>query len=292
MLALYSSMHLPPKGWIELDSMVSRSPVVEDSLTLPDDFSDGLVLNVANDCSNTIVVIHNAGVRLVDQWIEHPNVTAVIFAHLPGQDSGRALVQLLYGVQSPSGKLPYTVAKNESDYSVPTPALPAGQYQLFPQADFTEGVFIDYRDFDKKNITPRYEFGFGLTYTTFQYSDLTVEVIGNTSRYATGPVIEGGIAGLWDVVAKVSAVVTNIGGVDAAEVAQLYVNVGSVKQLRGFSKVDVPVGGSIPVEFDLLRRDLSEWDVQEQAWVLEAGNYEVFVGSSSRDLPLQGTLIV
>ena len=249
-------------------------------------------MNVANNCSNTIVVIHNAGVRLVDQWIEHPNVTAVIFAHLPGQDSGRALVQLLYGVQSPSGKLPYTVAKNEFDYIVPTPDLPQGEYQLFPQSDFSEGVFIDYRDFDRKNITPRYEFGFGLTYTTFEYSDLTVEVVGNTSRYATGPVIEGGIAGLWDVVAKVSVVVTNTGGVDAAEIAQLYVNVGSVKQLRGFAKVDVPVGGSVPVEFDLLRRDLSEWNVEEQTWVLDADSYEVLVGSSSRELPLQGKLIV
>ena len=273
--------------------MVSGRSVPRACLTISDDFSDGLVLNVANNCSNTIVVIHNAGVRLVDQWIEHPNVTAVIFAHLPGQDSGRALVQLLYGVQSPSGKLPYTVAKNESDYSAPTPSLPEGQFQLFPQSNFTEGVFIDYRYFDSKNITPRYEFGFGLTYTTFEYSYLTMKAVGgNTSRYATGPVIEGGIAGLWDVVAQVSAVVTNSGGVDAAEVAQLYVNVGSVKQLRGFSKADVPAGGNITVEFDLLRRDLSEWDVQEQAWVVDADSYEVFVGSSSRDLPLQGTLIV
>jgi beta-glucosidase len=100
-------------------------------LTLPDDFSDGLILNVANNCSNTIVVIHNAGVRLVDQWIEHPNVTAVIFAHLPGQDSGRAITQLLYGVQSPSGKLPYTVAKNESDYNA---AIPKASFNCFHRA--------------------------------------------------------------------------------------------------------------------------------------------------------------
>lgn len=101
-------------------------------------------------------MIHNAGIRLVDQWIEHPNITAVIFAHLPGQDSGRALVQLLYGYESFSGKLPYTVAKNESDYlNSGNPDEPEGIYALFPQADYDEGIFIDYRDFDRKNITPR-----------------------------------------------------------------------------------------------------------------------------------------
>lgn len=83
---------------------------------LADPWSDTLVTNVANKCNNTMVVIHNAGVRLVDRWIDHPNITAVIYAHLPGQDSGRALVEIMYGGQSPSGRLPYTVARNESDY--------------------------------------------------------------------------------------------------------------------------------------------------------------------------------
>lgn len=83
---------------------------------LADLASDELVTNVAEQCSNTIVVIHNAGIRLVDAWIENPNVTAVIFAHLPGQDSGKALVEILYGYQSPSGRLPYTVAKTTEDY--------------------------------------------------------------------------------------------------------------------------------------------------------------------------------
>lgn len=193
-------------------------------------------------------------------------------------------------MESPSGKLPYTVAKNESDYNAAGPSLPEGDYTKFPQSDFSEGVFIDYRDFDQKNITPRYEFGFGLSYTTFAYSDFKSQVVGDTGRYSKGQVIEGGISGLWDVVAKVSAVVTNTGGVDAAEVAQLYVVVGGVRQLRGFSKVQVPVGHSVTVEFDLLRRDLSSWDVEEQTWVLEDGDFIAFVGSSSRDLPLQGSL--
>ncbi|CZT13258.1 hypothetical protein WAI453_005398 [Rhynchosporium graminicola] len=263
---------------------------------LHDDYSDSIILNVASKCSNTIVVIHNAGVRLVDQWIDHPNITALIFAHLPGQDSGRALVSLLYGDESPSGKLPYTVAKNESDYNVDV-KHPEGEFYRFPQDDFTEGVYIDYRDFDKKNITPRYEFGFGLTYTTFSFSALTTSFVfgANTSYNAPdSPIVEGGQQSLWDTIATVSAVITNTGDVIAKEVAQLYIHIpgGPVKQLRGFEKVEIAPGKSARVKFALQRRDLSEWSVVEQAWVLQSGSYEVWVGSSSRDLPLAGELTV
>ncbi|KAM3086204.1 hypothetical protein ACMFMG_000341 [Clarireedia jacksonii] len=262
-----------------------------------DSYSDDLVKNVAANCSNTIVTIHNAGIRLVDQWIEHPNVTAVIFAHLPGQDSGRALVQLLYGEQSFSGKLPYTVAKNESDYNVLSPVKPSGIYAQFPQDDFTEGVYTDYRDFDAKNITPRFEFGFGLSYTTFGYSDLLVSSFSNvsTAYYPTNAkIVEGGLPSLWDIVASVKATVANTGSVEAAEVAQLYVGIpgGPVRQLRGFEKVTIPVGESATVQFDLTRRDLSEWSVVDQSWVLQQGAYQIYVGSSSRDLPLTGTLTI
>ncbi|KAB8294707.1 hypothetical protein EYC80_006669 [Monilinia laxa] len=264
---------------------------------LYDEFSDTLVKNVASNCSNTIVTIHNAGIRLVDQWIEHPNVTAVIFGHLPGQDSGRALVKLLYGVESFSGKLPYTVAKNELDYIVYNGSAPEGIYANFPQSDFSEGVYIDYRDFDARNITPRFEFGFGLTYTTFEYSDLSTSVLSNASTAYLPPIttiIQGGAQSLWDVVATVKATVTNSGTVSAMEVAQLYVGIpnGPVRQLRGFEKVNIPVGESVTVEFKLTRRDLSEWSVVEQSWVLQQGNYGIWVGSSSRDLPLSGNLII
>ncbi|KFY11336.1 hypothetical protein V491_07248 [Pseudogymnoascus sp. VKM F-3775] len=263
---------------------------------LHDDYSDDIILNVASACSNTIVVMHNAGIRLVDTWIEHPNITAVIFAHLPGQDSGRAVVSLLFGDESPSGKMAYTVARNESDYNVPV-AQPADEFFFFPQDDFTEGVYIDYRDFDRKNITPRYEFGFGLTYTTFEYSDLSVSLVqnANTSRSAPeSPIIEGGKESLWDVIATASAVVTNTGDVTAKEVAQLYVHIpgGPVRQLRGFDKVEIAPGKSKTVRFTLLRRDLSDWNVVEQAWVLQQGKYPVWVGASSRNLPLSGELTI
>ncbi|KAI1380130.1 glycoside hydrolase family 3 protein [Hypoxylon crocopeplum] len=268
-----------------------------DRVGLHDDFTDALITNVASQCNNTIVVFHNAGVRLVDQFIDHPNVTALIFAHLPGQDSGRALTSILYGDANPSGKLPYSIPRNESDYgALRNETQPDGIYELFPQSDFSEGIFIDYRAFDAQNITPRYEFGFGLSYTTFSFSDLQLsEVEGvDTSSYPSKPIVEGGHEDLWDVLAKVSATVTNTGSVAGAEVAQLYVGIpnGPVKQLRGFEKPILDPGESTVVEFELTRRDLSTWDVVAQNWLLQEGDYAISVGSSSRDLPLTGTLTV
>ncbi|KAI1211232.1 glycoside hydrolase family 3 protein [Annulohypoxylon truncatum] len=264
---------------------------------LHDDYTDALIQNVAANCSNTIVVFHNAGVRLVDQFIDHPNVTALIFAHLPGQDSGRALTSILYGDVNPSGKLPYSVPRNESDYgNLKNQTYPDGIYSLFPQSDFTEGVYIDYRAFDAKNISPRYEFGFGLSYTTFGYSGLKVSKTkgADTSSYPSKAVVEGGQEDLWDIIATVSATVTNTGKVAGAEAAQLYVGIpnGPVKQLRGFEKPVLKPGQSATVNFSLTRRDLSTWDVTAQKWLLQKGGYKIYVGASSRNLPLTGTLTI
>lgn len=267
-----------------------------DRTNLHDDYTDSIILNVAANCSNTIVVFQNAGARLVDQFIDHPNVTALVFAHVPGQDSGKALVALLYGDENFSGKLPYSIPKNETDYAgLDAPSEPEGEFALFPQSNFTEGIYIDYRAFDLKNITPRYEFGFGLSYTSFSFSALTV-ANGNasTASYPVGAIAEGGQTDLWDVLATVSATVTNTGAVDGAEVAQLYVGVpnGPVRQLRGFEKPVLTAGASATVSFPLTRRDLSTWDAVAQKWLLQSGEYQLYVGSSSRDLPLTGTLTI
>jgi beta-glucosidase len=262
-----------------------------------DVFSDTLVTNIAAKCSNTIVVIHNAGIRLVDQFVTNPNVTGIIFAHLPGQDSGRAITALLYGDVNFSGKLPYTVAKNESDYGLLyEPSLPDTLFALFPQDNFTEGVFIDYRAFDKANITPRYEFGFGLSYTNFTYSNLQITKLspGNQTPYPQSAIIPGGAADLWDAWAFVDVDVINTGSVEGMEVVQLYIgipDVGSpVRQLRGFDKQNIAPGGTFHSRFTLTRRDLSIWDTAAQKWKLVGGDVKVFVGSSSRDIRLNGTL--
>ncbi|KAH0499793.1 hypothetical protein TgHK011_006960 [Trichoderma gracile] len=252
---------------------------------LHDDFSDGLVLNVAANCSNTIVVVHAAGTRLVDQWIEHPNVTAAIIAHLPGQDSGRALVKLLYGETNFSGKLPYTIAKNESDYSAYMPCQRSSPEDIDPQCDFTEGVYLDYRAFDANDITPRFEFGYGLSYTVFDYSALSI-------RKAKGLRQSRCSNDLWQAAAQVTASITNSGDMSGSEVAQLYLAIpdSPPKQLRGFSKLLLRPHESGTVHFGLTKRDLSVWDVVSQSWVIQEGEYKVFVGASSRDIRLSGTL--
>ncbi|PYH72799.1 beta-glucosidase [Aspergillus vadensis CBS 113365] len=264
-----------------------------------DPYSDTLVENVASQCNNTMVIIHNAGIRLVDRWIDNPNITAVIYGHLPGQDSGRALVEIMYGKQSPSGRLPYTVAKNASEYgALLSPVVPSGTKDLYyPQDNFTEGVYIDYKAFEQKNITPRYEFGYGLTYSTFDYSGLKISIhTGVNTDYLppNSTIEEGGVPALWDVVATITCSVTNTGSVAAAEVAQLYLGIpgGPAKVLRGFEKKLIQPGHHTKVQFDLTRRDLSSWDVVNQAWGLQKGDYSVYVGKSVLDTQLTGTLTI
>ncbi|KAF4124877.1 beta-glucosidase [Geosmithia morbida] len=250
---------------------------------LHDDFSDGLILNVASKCANTVVVIHAAGARLVDQWIEHPNVTATIIAHLPGQDSGPALVKLLYGEAEFSGRLPYTVARNESDYGqVLEPCGRGPPNASDPQCDFDEGSYIDYRAFDAKGIQPRFEFGFGLSYTTFGYSGLGLSL----KKLSAGSLDDE--EAKWAAGAVVSATVTNKGPRSGYEVVQLYVSIpdSPPRQLRGFEKVWLKPGAKTTVHLTLNRLDLAVWDVSEQKWTVQEGEYEVFVGSSSRDLSL------
>ncbi|KAI0860945.1 glycoside hydrolase family 3 protein [Xylaria cubensis] len=262
---------------------------------LHDDFSDGLVLNVASKCSNTIVIIHAAGIRLVDQWIEHPNITSTIIAHLPGQDSGEALVKLLYGEAGFSGKLPYTLARNESDYSVYKPCGLVSPNDKSPQCDYTEGVYIDYRDFDAKNVTPRYEFGFGLSYTKFNYSSISIKPLQEISNIAGEKYASSSDDDLWEVIVQIEARVTNTGSMEGAEVAQLYLSIPNSppKQLRGFEKTSLlSPSESANVHFSLTKRDFSVWDVVSQAWTVQTGNYSVHLGASSRDIRLTGNIEV
>ncbi|KAH7355787.1 beta-glucosidase-like protein [Pyrenochaeta sp. MPI-SDFR-AT-0127] len=270
-----------------------------DRTSLTDDFSDQLINNVATNCSNTIVAIHSAGIRTVDAWIDHPNITAVLFAGVPGQESGHAIVDVLYGEVNPSGRLPYTVARSESDYgallnSTVDPSNPA-----FLQSDFTEGLYIDYRAFDAQNITPQYEFGFGLSYTSFSYANLTVEAEAGAdlSRYpsSTISIVQGGHPQLWEVLSRVKLTITNTGKLAGHEVAQLYLGVPNApkRQLRGFERVGpVQPGESLEVEFALDRRDLSVWNVEAQAWELQKGSHTVWVGASSRDLRQEAEIII
>ncbi|KAJ3782892.1 beta-D-xylosidase/beta-D-glucosidase [Lentinula aff. detonsa] len=249
--------------------------------------------------SNVVVVIHTTGVVDIEKWVDNPNVTAILVAYLPGQEAGSSLVPVLYGDIAPSGKLPWTWGKSVDDYP-PNGVVYTDAFS--PQANFTEGVFIDYRWFDQKGITPRYEFGYGLSYTTFGYSNLIVDegrwAKDDTSVMETAEPFEmfDGKNSLYDVLFTVFATITNTGNVTGSEAAQLYISIPGdnqpVRQLRGFDKIkDLAPGDSAIVSFPIRRKDVSSWSVVDQYWFVPSGSFVISVGGSSRNLPLNTTWI-
>lgn len=144
-----------------------------------------LVEGVAQQCGGgrgrTVVVVHSVGPVVLDPWIDLPGVHAVLYANLPGQESGNALADVLFGDVDASGRLPYTIGRSLEDYG------PAAQvlYETddpAPSVDLDDGLYIDYRHFDRHNITPRYEFGYGLSYTTFDFSEINIHPLQEKSR--------------------------------------------------------------------------------------------------------------
>jgi beta-glucosidase len=245
---------------------------------------DDLVNSVAESCNNTIVVINTSGPRILDQWVENDNVTAVIYGGYLGQESGNAIVDVLYGDVNPNGKLANTIAKNATDYPVSICDT--------AECDFAEGVHIDYRYFDANNMSVRYPFGHGLSYTTFEYGKIAATKSNKTaltSKYPTGSLGLGGPKDLFDDVISIRFTLKNTGDVAGAEVAQLYVEYPSeakqpVRQLRGFEKVALSAGQQKDVTIGVRRRDISFWDTVAQKWALASGSYTFSIGSSSRDL--------
>ncbi|KAF2708929.1 glycoside hydrolase family 3 protein [Pleomassaria siparia CBS 279.74] len=251
-----------------------------------------VVESVAKYCSNTVVVTHSSGINTLP-FADHPNVTAILAAHYPGQESGNSIVDLLYGDVNPSGKLPYTIALNGTDYNAPPTTAVNTTGKDDWQSWYDEKLEVDYRYFDAKNITVRYEFGFGLSYTTFEVADLKATAVDDaiTTAAAEQPIAPGGNPDLWATVYNVTVSVTNSGDVDGAAVPQLYVSFPDStpagtppKQLRGFEKVPLTVGETQTVVFELMRRDLSYWDIVSQQWLIPSGEFTLSVGFSSRDL--------
>ncbi|KAH8897341.1 hypothetical protein GQ53DRAFT_837983 [Thozetella sp. PMI_491] len=265
-----------------------------DRTAFENDWNSTLVVeNAAKRCSNTIVITHSAGVNTLP-WAGNPNVKAIIAAHLPGEETGNSLVDVLFGDVNPSGKLPYTIPANESDYNVPvlnnTSNNPSETHEKFE-----EGLFIDYRHFDSKNITPLYEFGFGLSYTTFDMpGKLDIDTLNAVSAFpdASKSVVPGGNPDHFTPVLCLALTVRNTGSVGGATVAQLYVSLPEssapsgtpIKVLRGFEKVYLEPGETQQVTIQLARRDLSYWDVMAQEWRIPEGNFTFSAGFSSRDL--------
>ncbi|KAE9407346.1 glycoside hydrolase family 3 protein [Gymnopus androsaceus JB14] len=273
---------------------------------------DDLVLAVAAQNNNTIVVVHSVGPLILEPWIEHPNVTAVLWASLPGTEAGNAITDVLYGDWNPSGHLPYTIAKNATDYPTSiflgTESLP-NNIEL--NVTYSEELLIDYRWFDAKNITPRFEFGFGLSYTTFEYSNLNIAVIpqsdgeqvADEANWDAGnatKIEEGSSTALWlhRPAYNVTFDVTNTGSLYGGDNPQLYIHhppsAGEPPSvLKGFTNVEVMPGDTQSVSITLSRYDLSIWDVVQQGWRRPDGDITEIgfsVGRSSRDARLNGTI--
>jgi len=173
---------------------------------------------------------------------------------------------------------------------------------------YSEGLFVDYRHFDEANIKPRFEFGFGLSYTQFQYSGLVIAPVTseqdqdqqletNWLAAKPGPQGVGASTALWlhRPAYSVSFTVQNTGSVAGTEIAQLYLHFPEhagepPSVLRGFTDVDLQPGESKTVSITLSRYDLSTWDVPSQSWMRAEGAYSLSVGASSRDFRLEGTL--
>jgi beta-glucosidase len=248
-------------------------------------------------CPKTVVVIHGPGVVLMP-WADNENVTAILTAHYPGEEIGNAVVDVLWGNQEPSGRLPYTIPRVESDYGPPIANL-TGSGTTYPSTDFTEGQLIDYKHFDANNIDPLFEFGFRLSYTEFEFDnklDIEIQPGLQASPDQTAGKLPGGWKDLWTEVATASVEVKNVGKASGSVVPQLYLAFPQdttpsgtpVRVLRGFEKTFMEPGTSKSVVFSLTRRDVSFWDVVQKEWIVPEGNFTFSVGLSSRDLKLEG----
>jgi beta-glucosidase len=219
---------------------------------------------------NVVVVLSNGSSVLLPFA---DRVPAIVEGWLLGQAGGGALADALYGVVNPSGKLTETIPYRLAD--VPS-------YLHFPGDDagvrYGEGLFVGYRGYDATGTEVAFPFGHGLSYTTFDYSDLAL-----TST---------------DTGVQASLTVTNAGDRTGREIVQVYASIAGSKvvrvprELKGFASVTLEPGASARVELSIPSTELAYWSVLDHAWVVEGGEYTIEAGSSSRDLRLSGTVAV
>jgi len=238
------------------------------SMDLPHDQA-ALIRAIAAVNKKTIVVMNNGTPIIMTNWLNQ--TPGVIEAWYPGEEGGAAIAAILFGEVNPSGHLPTTVGANRDDYP------DAGN---FPgrngQVNYAEGIYVGYRHFDKAGIQPLFPFGYGLSYTTFRFKHLKLS---DADMAADGSV-------------NARAEITNTGKRAGEEVVQLYIHDldpkidKPIRELKGFSKVALLPGQTKTVQFTIRPRDLAYFDVPGHQWKADAGEYEIEVGASSRDIRL------
>ena len=236
---------------------------------------DELIQQLAAVNKNVIVVVTSGGAVDMTRWLDR--VPALFQAWYPGQEGGTALAELVFGEYSPSGKLPVSFERRWEDNAVHDNYYPKGAEKKIVYA---EGLFLGYRHFDKTEVKPLFPFGFGLSYTTFGYGNLSI-----TPARAAG-----------DEVVTVSFDVTNTGRRAGAEVAEVYVGEPHpsvprpVKELKGFAKVQLSAGETRRVSVTLDRRAFSYYDTGKHGWTADAGDFNIYVGHSAAQIDLTGTM--
>jgi beta-glucosidase len=236
---------------------------------------DALIQQVAAANPRTVVVLETGGPDLTP-WRDR--VGALLEAWYPGERGGAAIARILFGDVDPSGRLPVTFPNSAGD--IPTAGDPEKYPGVANEVHYKEGVLVGYRWFDAHGLTPAFPFGFGLSYTTFRYSGLSI---------APGP--PGSVA-------TVGATVTNTGSRAGVAVPELYLGLPSPapsvvqppRQLKGFTRVALAPGQSARVTLPLDERAFSYWNTAAERWAVAAGCYPVAVGASSRDLPLSAEI--
>ncbi|SEQ28251.1 beta-glucosidase [Treponema bryantii] len=225
-----------------------------------------LIEKLAAVNKNVVVVLHN-GAPVAMPWVD--KVAAILECYLGGENIGTAQVNLLFGKANPSGKLAETFPLRLED----TPC-----YLTYPgngrTCVYSEGIFVGYRWYDSRKMPVLFPFGYGLSYTTFEYSNLKV----SKSAFKDSDGVE------------VSITIKNTGSVEGKEVVQLYVSdktgveVRPEKELKGFDKVNLKPGESKEVTFKLDRRSFAFWNIDIDDWYAPSGKYIISIGASSRDI--------
>lgn len=243
-------------------------------LELP--YNQDAVIEALAAVNPNLIVVNISGNAVAMPWVD--KVPAIVQAWFLGSEGGNALASVLTGDVNPSGKLPMTFPARLSDVG----AHAVGQYPGTPRNDgsnivdieYREGIFVGYRWADKNKIQPLFPFGHGLSYTTFDYGKATIDKTEGTA----------------DDVFTVSIPVTNTGDRAGREIVQLYVSdlkttlPRPVKELKGFKKISLEPGQTETVTFEISRDDLSYFDADKHAWVVDPGKFEALVGASSRDI--------
>lgn len=231
---------------------------------------DELISAVAAANPKTIVVMYSGTPVLIDKWIN--KVPAMVQVFFPGQEGGNAIASLLFGEENFSAKLPFS-------YIASVDQSPAYKGYMDPSlaAPYHEGIYVGYRYLEKNNLNPSFPFGYGLSYTTFEYSDLKINKVG-------------------DFQYEVSFAIKNTGQREGKEVAQLYIAPTSstidrpLKELKGFTKVNLKPGEQKSVTIKLNKRAFSYYDTAKKDWVAELGTYKAMIGKSSTDIKLNGDI--